>query len=231
MKTRFLLARFLAAVPLLLFLSGCQPKSLEERVASLPELPAEIADTLDAETLATKTVAETKPPETTPALIAAGPCCSISETRRLKVRFPFTKCGSPFDLFDLGGLVLTQGDRPAGAKPPELHRLTELRGRRLARLNLCVSSQGPWNAVLKENRACSPFTPVRTLTISALGDIIVFTWSGFQSPPANVQVVSCRTEGIIRTFCGELSTCDCSSAPCTVEAECQCPLQLPSGES
>jgi len=231
MKTRFLFARRLAAIPLFLFLSGCQPKSIEERVASLPELPPAIADTLDPETLATKTVSELRPSDKVPAPVAAGPCCSISETRRLKVMFPYTKCGAPFDFFDLGELVLSQ-DRPAGAKPPELHRLTTFRGRQLTRVNLCFSSQGPWNAVFKENRACSPFTPVRTLTISAFGDAIPFTWSGFQSPPANVQVVGCRTEGILRGFCpNALSTCECPSAPCTVEASCQCPLQLPSGAS
>ena len=228
MSTRFLRARRLAAVPMLLILSGCQPKSPEDRVAALPELPPEIAATLDPETMATRIVSQRGRPETAP-LVVPIPCCTLSETRRLTVRFRYTKCTRPLGDFDPEG-VLTQ-DRPAGAEPA-LHRLTELRGRKLSPIQICFTRSGPWNAVFNELRACSPPVPNRTLTISALGDAVHFEWGGPQPAPANVQVLTCRTEGIVRDLCpGASLECICRNAPCTAPADCSCPLALPSGES
>jgi hypothetical protein len=212
----------------LLFLSGCRPRNVDEYVAELPELPPDVAATLDANTLTTPTGTEFKSPEPLPVPPVAAPCCSSSETRRLKVNFPYTKCGSPGDIFgaqfDLASAALKRSDS-SDAKP-KLYKLAEFRGKTLPRINICISSQGPWDAVLTETRACSPYTPVYSLTFSAFGDAVVFNWTGSQSPPANVQVVSCRTLGTIRTPCG-ISSCTCTSEPCTVDASCQCSLELP----
>jgi len=224
MSKTFLVVRCLAVVLLVLLLAHCQPKSAEDQVAALPELSSEIAATLDAETLATRVVPGSDPPETTTGPILV-PCCSSTETRQLKVRFRYTKCGPLADVVDLEGLVLTQ-DRARSAKP-QMHRLTEFRGRQLAFPHLCRSSDGPWDAFLTEKRGCANPTPVRSLGISAFGDAILFTWGGPQSPPANVQVVACRQESFLRLPCGSLGTCECLSSSCSDGQECPCPLELP----
>lgn len=227
MSRTFLIVRCLAVVLLVLPLAHCRPKSVEDQVAALPELPPEIAATLDPDTMGTKIVSGVGPPETATAALLV-PCCSSTETRKLKVRFRHTKCGPPGDFLvtAFGELVLTQ-DRP-GTPKPTLHRLTELRGQQLARVNICFTSDGPWNAVLTENRGCKSPAPIRDLTISAFGDAIHFRWGGPQSPPANVQVVACRAESFNRFLCpGALSTCDCLSESCQVGADCPCPLELP----
>ncbi|HEX5759338.1 MAG TPA: hypothetical protein VF121_09100 [Thermoanaerobaculia bacterium] len=217
--------RHLAAVPfLLLFLAHCRPESVEDRVAKLPELPPEIAATLDPERLATKVASGAEPPETPPKALLL-PCCSSKETRRLKVRFRYTKCSLPAHFFDL---VLTQDG--SGSARPQMHKLTELRGRNLALTHFCRSSDGPWDAVLTETRACSPPAPSRTLVISAFGDAVLFAWGGPQSPPANVQVVACREESDIRSPCG-ISGCTCSSTTCAAGQECPCSLELPGPSS
>ena len=220
----------LAAVPLALFLAHCRPKSVEDRIAALPELPAEIADTLDPETLATRIVANPSLPATATAPAAAPiPCCTVSEKRHLTVRFRYTKCTAPVGDFDPEG-VLTEGG--LGGARPTLHRLTELRGRTLSPVRFCFTRSGPWNAVFTELRACSPATPHRTLAIAALGDVVHYEWAGLQPAPANVLVLSCRTEGIERSLCpGASLDCKCLSAPCTAPAACSCPLELPSGDS
>ncbi|MGH9361148.1 MAG: hypothetical protein ACRD2T_04470 [Thermoanaerobaculia bacterium] len=225
MSRMFLVVRCLAVVLLVLVLAHCRPKSIEDQVAALPELPPEIAATLDPDTMATKVVSGVGPPETATGAILV-PCCSSTETRQLKVRFRYTKCGPLADLFDLEFVVLTQGR--AGSAKPEMHKLTEFRGRTLPFPHLCRSSDGPWNAILTEKRGCANPTPSRSLAISAFGDVISFTWGGPQSPPANVQVVACRKESFIRLLCpGSISTCDCSSSSCSAGQDCPCPLELP----
>jgi hypothetical protein len=156
---------------------------------------------------------------------AVAPCCASTETRRLRVEYAYTKCGPPGDLFgfDLTQAVLARPDR--GGDGPRLHRLTELAGARLQRINLCASSSGPWDAVLIENRACSPYTPTYSLVITAFGDAVAFNWTG-ANPPTNVQIVVCQTLGTTRTPCG-ISSCECLSSPCEVEAACQCGLDWP----
>lgn len=222
MSKTFLVVRCLAVVPMVLLLAHCQPKSAEDQVAALPELPPEIAATLDPDTMGTRIVSEPPPPEPTgPVLL---PCCSITETRQLKVRFRYTKCGPPLELFDPEGAVLTQ-DRARSAKP-EMHRLTAFQGRQLEFRHLCRSSDGPWNAILMEKRGCTNPTPNRTLAISAFGDVILRTWGGPQNPPADVQVVACREESDIRAPCG-ISGCDCQSSSCSDGQECPCALELP----
>jgi hypothetical protein len=213
--------RRLAAVPLLLLLLvSCRKESAEEWVAKLPELPPEIAATLNPETLATRVVRQIEPPEAPPKALLA-PCCSSTEVRRLKVRFRYTKCVLPAHFFDL---VLTLDG--SGSVKPQMHKLSGLRGRRLTLTRFCQTSDGPWDAVLTETRACSPVTPRRTLVISALGDAVHFEWGGSQNPPANIQVLECREESDIRSPCG-ISGCDCPSTTCSAGQQCPCPLELP----
>jgi hypothetical protein len=218
-------------VPFLALLSSCRQPSVEQRVERLPDLPQELAATLDSTALSTKTVVQfsepQKLPETTPA--AAAPCCSSNETRSLKVNFPYTKCGPFPDLIsvDLRDLVLYQGDSGGGGgDAPKMYKLREIQGRALPRLHICVSGNGPWDAMLTENRACSPYTPVYTLAISAFGDAVVFNWSGSQTPPSNVQIVSCNTLGVVRTPCG-ISNCQCVSSSCQPPSNCDCGTQWP----
>jgi hypothetical protein len=106
-----------------------------------------------------------------------------------------------------------------------MYKLQTLEGRALP-LHLCTTSNGPWDATLVEARACSPYTPVYTLVISALGDAVQFNWSGSQSPPSNVQIVSCRTLGTVRTPCG-ISSCQCVSSACQPESACDCGTAWP----
>jgi len=218
----------IAVVPFLALLWACRQPSLEERVERLPELPPDIAGTLDSTTLATRTALQFSEPQKLPATtpVAAAPCCSSNETRSLKVNFPYTKCGPFHDLIsvDLYDLVLSQGD--SGGSAPKMYKLREIQGRALSRLHICTSSDGPWDATLTEVRACSPYTPVRTLVISALGDAVVFNWSGSQPPPANVQIVSCQTLGITKIPCG-ISNCECLSSACQPPASCDCGTEWP----
>ncbi len=223
MSRTFLVTRRLAAVPLVLVLAHCQPKSLEDQVAALPELPTEIAATLDPDTLATKVVSGIGPPETTTGEVLE-PCCSSTETRRLEVRFRYIKCSSLDHVVDLGQLVLSQERR--GTAKLETYKLTELQGRTIP-LALCRVSNGPWNAILTEQRGCNSKT-VRNLFIAAFDDTVLFTWVGTQSPPANVAVVACRTESVVGSPCG-LKGCDCPSTVCPAGDPCSCPLQLPAG--
>ena len=220
----------IAVVPFLALLSSCRQPRVEERVERLPDLPPEIAATLDSTTLTTKTALQfsepQKLPATTPA--AAAPCCSSNETRSLKVNFPYTKCAFP-DLIsvDLRDFLLSQGDSGgAGGETPKMYKLREIQGRALSRLHFCTSSNGPWDATLTEVRACSPYTPVRTLVISAFGDAVVFNWSGSQPPPSNVQIVSCQTLGTTRTPCG-ISNCQCVSSSCQPPSNCDCGTAWP----
>jgi hypothetical protein len=210
----------------LTLLSSCRQPSLEERLERLPDLPPDIASTLDPSTLATRTVLEFKAPEKLPTPPAAAPCCSSNETRTLKVNFPYTKCGPFRDLIavDLRDLVLDPGDQ--GGDSPRMYKARQIQSRTLSILHLCVSGNGPWDARLTISRACSPYVPVHQLVISAFGDAVVFNWSGSQSPPSNVQIVSCRTAGVTRTPCG-ISNCECTSSACQPEAACDCGTQWP----
>ena len=229
MSKTFLVARRLAVVPLVLVLVHCRPKSVEDQVAALPELPPDLAATLDPKTLATKVVAGPVGPVTRTGESLA-PCCSSSETRSLKVRFRYIKCGPPDHLFDLDQAVLSQERRGSGepAKPagPELYKLSRLPGLQIP-LHFCRVSDGPWNAILTASDGCNT-QPIRTLFIAAFGDIVSFTWVGTASPPANVQVLACRQDSFTQAPCGDQQGCDCSSSTCPPDQPCPCALELPS---
>ncbi len=200
----------------------CRPKSVEDQVAALPELPPELAATLDPKTLATKVVSVSTPETPTGEILA--PCCSTTETRSLQVRFRYIKCGPLDHVVDLEDGVLSQERR--GSAKPQLYRLTRLPGLEIP-LAFCRSSDGPWNAILTEYRGCnSPAS--RTLIIAAFGDAKAFTWVGTQTPPANVAVLACRRESTVESPCGG-SSCQCSTTTCPADDPCECPLELPTG--
>jgi hypothetical protein len=215
----------LVLVSALLLLASCRERTPESFTQRLPELPQDIAATLDEKTMATRAVASFGTPEPLPGTPAA-PCCASAETRQLTVSFPYTKCGPLRDLIvaNFSDLVLSRGEPGGGT--PRMHKLTTFQGRTLPIVHLCMSSNGPWDAVLTETRACSPYTPVYQLAITAFGDVVVFNWSGSQSPPSNVQIASCRILGTVRTPCG-ISNCECPSSSCLGDAACQCPLDWP----
>lgn len=233
-QTRLVASRS-AFLSVVLLFAACQPKSLEERVSVLPELPAELVETLDPVSLTTRApVLDFTAPEWVVDAALCG-CCSLEEIRRLQVTFPYTKCGSPADILavDLSDFVATQRRRGGGAPDagPGQYKLTALHGEALARPNICFSSNGPWDALLRLSRGCSPCTPFFSLTFSAFGDAVHFAWTGPQSPPANVQVVQCNSLGKFAAPCNGLSDCECQSSPCQQPAGCPCPLELPGSGS
>ena len=102
------------AVALCAALSGACDQSVGD-VESLPDLPPEIAATLDPATMATKTVFPIPAPLEASAATSA-PCCSITNRKSLKVNFPHTKCG-PLKDFIVGNI----GDRVLYRSKQELH--------------------------------------------------------------------------------------------------------------
>jgi hypothetical protein len=91
---------------------------------------------------------------------------------------------------------------------------------------VCVTSDGPWNATLFEDRNCNGYMPQDQLIISAWGDLVPFYWnSGVQNHPPEILLVSCRGIGIFRFPCNVNTLCDCSSSPCAPELPCDCGAQ------
>jgi len=201
-----------ACVVGLVIFGACQQKSApQNEVENLPDLPPDLAATLDPNTMATKTPAVNPSPAKQPDVLFA-PCCASTETKTLKVNYSYTKCG-PFI------------DFTAAPFEPSVKafKLKSFNGKALKQI--CLTSQGPWNATFIEERKCSPVTPQDTLVINAFGDQIIFQWSGgTPNHPPSVQLVSCREVGTISTRCG-ISTCDCQSSSCPPTQPCTCNLQ------
>jgi hypothetical protein len=223
MKTRYSYCVLVTGLAATIVFSGCRQRTADDYVERLPDLPANLAATLDPVTLATKTAGTIPPPEKASGPFLA-PCCSITDEKSLKVNYPYTKCGPLRDF-----IVAPLGDTALFRSNPEttkVYKLRELSGKRLLDLHVCVTSQGPWNATLVETRSCTNYTPRQTLTINAYGDLVQFVWNGgVQGHPAEVQLVSCRLVATTRFPCGGLSTCDCSSSVCQASAPCECNLQ------
>jgi hypothetical protein len=222
MRTNASLLLVLAFLATIASAGGCRQKSLAQRVEGLPELPAELRATLDPTTLATRVPTSFPPREHDPN-VAAAPCCARTDTKHLQVRFPYTKCGPlrDFIVASFGDAVLLEASREGTTA----HKLRALTGARLLEMHVCVTSHGPWNARLIEDRACSPYTPVHTLVINARGDMIQFVWNGpVGNHPPDVQLVSCRQVSTTESACNPLSGCACLSSACPATEPCTCNL-------
>jgi len=229
---RFVLTLAGAAL-LFLLVASCRQRGAEDFAASLPELPKDLDATLDPRTLATKvSTAHPAPEKLTGVVLAA--CCGSSDTKTLKVTFPYTKCGPlrDFILAPVGDLVLFDtaqgGGREKTAAPSnfKVFRRGEVNRRTVLDTIVCVAGQGPWNATLIEDRNCNGYSPYDSLFVNAFGDAISFYWSGGPSNhPADVHLVSCRKVGLFKFSCGGLSTCSCDSSPCAADLPCDCGLE------
>jgi hypothetical protein len=230
-RSRFLVTSWASLAVLLS--SGCRQRNLETFVATLPELPQDIAATLDPRTSATRLPALQPPPEK-PARVVLAACCGSTDTKTLKVNFTYTKCGPlrDFILVPLGDLVSVEARTVGGpgkgtaADGTRVFRKGELNRGSVLDTIVCITSSGPWNATLIEERYCNGYSPRDTLLINAWGDALSFVWNGGPSNhPTNVGLVSCREVGLVRYRCGGLSTCPCDSAPCPADQPCDCGLQ------
>ena len=223
----------------LLCLGACQQKnSLADEFEQLPELPQDLAASLDPNTMATKTPDANPAPTSTPK-VAFVPCCSSTHTRTMQVSYSYTKC-VPLRIAIAGPfaqLVLANpgsgGPTPSGGTPTaspgqpsvKVFKLTSFKAKALAEKLFCTTSAGPWNATFIENRACSPPTPQDTLIINAFSDQVIFNWAGgTANHPPSVQVVSCRDIGETRANCG-ISNCDCQNTSCPATQPCPCILE------
>jgi hypothetical protein len=221
-----------ACVVGLVIFGACQQKSApQNEVENLPDLPPDLAATLDPNTMATKTPAVNPSPAKPPDVLFA-PCCASTETKTLKVNYSYTKCGPFQDLLvaplsDVAVAKPGPGATPTSGGGPSVRafKLTSFNGKAILDKRVCVTSQGPWNATFIEERKCSPVTPQDTLIINAFGDQVIFQWSGgTPNHPPSVQLVSCRDVGTIRSLCG-ISSCDCQSSSCPPTQPCTCTLQ------
>lgn len=219
----------------LLLVVGCRQRGFADYAAGLPDLPPDLAATLDSSTMATRIPASHPPPVREPGAPVLAPCCGSTDTKTLKVNFSYTKCGplSDFILAPLSDFVVfdaSQGTgqgagQGAGQARFRTFNLRELNGRSLLDQHVCVSSQGPWSATLTEDRLCNNYTPRQTLTISAFGDPVVFIWNGgVENHPPAIQLVSCREVATARFLCGGLSNCECLSSACPANDPCDCGL-------
>lgn len=233
MKNRISALAVSALLSSLLLVGSCRRPGINEYVEKLPDLPPDIAATLDAKTLATKISASFPPPEKEPGT-ALAPCCGRKDVKSLKVRFPYTKCG-PLRDFIVGPIPTVaidtgQGGGPSGGQGPgqanfKVYRLKRSSPKTVLDQIVCVTSDGPWNATLTEDRFCVGYTPHQTLTINAFGDTVLFVWNGgVQNHPPQVALVSCRQIAVTEFPCGGISDCQCISSTCPPEQPCECSL-------
>jgi hypothetical protein len=216
---------------LLVLAGGCRRETIEDRIDALPELPAGIADTLDAKTRATKIPASYPAPERAAGPLLA-PCCGIQDFKTLQVRFSYTKCAPLRDFVLVRAehdLVLDPEARgPAGAGQPgvQVHRLGARNARSAFDTIICMTSDGPWSAAFREDRSCVGYMPQDSLVITALGDPILFVWNGgSQNHPAGIDLVSCRQVSNLQAPCNPSAGCDCTSSSCPADQPCACTLQ------
>lgn len=213
----------------LILFDGCGKNKTTNEYDRLPDLPPDLAATLDPDTMATKITVSTPEPVQSPG-VALAQCCGSSEGMTLKVKFPYTKCG-PLRDFIVGPIgdvksLAASGPGQSEAHPDfKVYKLTQFNAKTVLDQVVCVTSQGPWDATLTEDRHCNGYSPIRTLTISPYGDLISFVWNTSNGThPESVTLVSCRQMNTSRFHCGGLSNCDCRSSTCPADQPCECNL-------
>ena len=225
-------ASFLFAVTF----QACDKKTITQQYEKLPELPAELAATLDPKTKSTKIPVFDPTPVEDPG-VAAAPCCSSTDWMEVQVRYPHTKCGPLRDFIvpPLSGVVSTamRASVAANAGPGQsgtvgdirAFKLSTFQGQTVLDQHVCFNSSGPWSATLSIERRCVGYQPINSLAINAFGDLVLLTWpDGPQNRPPQLQSVSCRLLSISRSQCGRLSSCDCTSSTCKPPDPCNCNL-------
>ncbi len=217
-------------------LHACKNNRLEHQYEQLQELPNELLSTLDTNTLTTAVASVYVVPTQDTTKQALAPCCSLKEEKELEVTFTYTRCLPLRDLIfvNLDDLAFSSDRQKSGSssentalKSPQtkIYKWEKRKFKSILDQIVCVTSDGPWNATLTESRACNNFSPHQSLRIFPHGELIVFEWNGgVELHPANVGLVSCRRVGTIRSSCGGLSTCDCSSSLCPENDPCECNL-------
>ena len=223
---------------------GASPDAaLADRLEKLPALPADIAATLDPKTNMTRMTTGVPPePVKLTGPLPHAPCCSIKDQKQLKVRVALTKCGPLRDfvlapISDLvmareitggggGGAPVTPGGGAAG--PTETtgnlraYKLEAVNRANVWQTQICVTSEGPWDATFIEERHCTNYSPQDSLLVSAWGTLYGYYWNGgTTNHPPEVSVVSCDDTGTIRFPCG-ISNCDCASNTCPPGQQCPC---------
>ena len=229
---RCVVIQLLFAVGCALFMFACAESSLEQRVSRLPVLPPDLAATLDPKTQRTKVAPSHPEPKRDPSIEFA-PCCGSQDQKSLVVRIPFTKCGPlrDFIVAPIGDAVIlaekktAPGGQPSSppASTTRAFRLNAVVSANVLDTIVCVTSEGPWNATLLEDRNCNGYMPVDTLVITAWDDLYSYVWNGgVKKHPADIALVSCREKGLFRYGCSLTSSCDCSSDECPPEQPCDC---------
>jgi hypothetical protein len=228
------------AATFVLLCANCRSAGIEDRIERLPTLPPDIASTLDPKTQATRIRASHLAPVRDPGFQLA-PCCGSQDRKTLQVRLPLAKCAPLRDfivasvgdrfLFEsapVGGTGGTGGTRGVGEPGSNVRVYKRNTVNRMSVLDtiVCVTSDGPWNATLTEDRNCIGYMPQDTLMISAWGNLFPFFWNGgVNNHPPEIQLVSCREIGLFRYPCGSISSCDCSSTLCPANQPCDCSAQ------
>jgi hypothetical protein len=216
----------LATVICLLFVCGCRTSNPGDLAEGLPDLPPEIARTIDPKTMATKAPLSSLSSILQPlGDTARCPRCGSRSVDHLLVNYSYTRCGNYRDILRPPVSEVEFREERASLKR---YKLKELNGRRFPDIQVCITSQGPWNAMLTENRSCSgSCAPTYDLTISALGNVISFYWAnGIDNHPPDVYPVSCRIVSRTRTQCGMSGQC-CSPGECYGECSQNCECGVP----
>jgi hypothetical protein len=90
---------------------------------------------------------------------------------------------------------------------------------------VCMTSDGPWDAILEEDRNCNNYQPQDSLLVNGWGGLQAYYWNGgVSNHPTGIQLLSCRDIGLFRYSCGGLSGCPCDSSPCPADQPCPCNL-------
>lgn len=200
----------------------CRRPSAADYLASLPDLPPDLVSTLDPATMATRVVTTMPVPVLQTPPVAA-PCCASNDVKKLQVSYAYTKC-APLRDFIVADISDVRALFRARAESTKTYRLRELNRTVLDNV-ICMTSSGPWNATLTEQRSCVGYAPVQSLVVDAYGDLVLFSWNGGTADhPADIGLVSCRQVGTTRFNCG-ISSCQCPSSSCPAADPCECGLQ------
>lgn len=180
----------------------------QEEIEKLTELSENIKSQLDSSSFSSKYTNNFIPPKEAKSFVK---CCGSYEEKRVKVKFKYTKCSPPDPCFLCSIL---------NAEPFESHKMSVWKGKKLTTSLLCVTSEGPWEGILIEEVTCTSAIKKNTLSLKTGNEIKSFVFFG-DTFPDGFELIECITKGKTNYSCGGLSTCDCSSYPCTQNCNCK----------
>lgn len=215
--------------------TACKKNNADAAYEALPELPDDLWSQLDTTNMTSANYEViVLPVRDSMTGVALAPCCGIKREQSLQVTMPYIKCGPLHDFIvaDFDDMVAysARGDHSTADTTSRSHstwyKLPKSRSSRILNQWVCVTSQGPWNAVLTENRACVGYTPHYSLVVTPYGDIVLKQWTGgIANHPADIGLVSCRHLSTTQMPCGGPSTCDCRSSTCKAPDPCNCGIE------